>query len=211
MYNTHQGAISHYARSHPDSFARVLQFAILTVRQPLLNVPVDTETAQQGGYEALGVLFGWKFQAYVDAWDTREAIYADCQGLARQYRHDDMQASRAIITRLCECWGFGPAKAGFVAQLVYGLAGCIDTHNIKRFGLAPRAFDNYCQLKTAKARARKIAKYVDTCYALGGPETLWDTWCEYVAANQGASYENAEHVSALHCTALGLDPNAVPF
>ena len=64
MYDRDQPIISAYARENADQFARVLQFVILTARVRLAQVPADFETAEKGGSQAMGVLFGWKFKAY---------------------------------------------------------------------------------------------------------------------------------------------------
>ena len=217
MYDNHQALISDFARQNPDNFAKVLQFVILTIRRPLRDVPIITEIVEQGGPDARGVLFGWKFQAFQNVWEKRRALYGACERYATTYSIGqdriafDKLCAGAMIASLADQRGFGPVKAGFAVQLIYGLAGCIDTHNLKRFNIPPRTFDNYGQLKTDKARADKVRRYVDTCYALGGPKVLWDGWCQYVATNQPALYESAEQVSALHCVALGIEPDAIPF
>lgn len=204
MFADHQPIIAAYARENADNLARVLQFVILTVRQPLHSVPAATETVDQGGEEALGVLYGWKFAAYANVWAMKDEIFAYFQHAERHSEGDALACE--ILSYLCELPGFGPAKAGFVAQLVYGVAGCIDTHNLARFQIPSRRFDNYKQIKTAKSRQKRIKLYVETCAELGGCAKLWDGWCAYVAANQPKIYRDANHVSALHLEALGLEP-----
>jgi hypothetical protein len=109
-----------------------------------------------------------------------------------------------LLEYLCDLPGFGPAKAGFVCQLVYGVAGCIDTHNLARFDIPTRRFDNYKQIKTIKSKRKRIELYLKTCRDAGGCAKLWDGWCEYVAARQPNTYRDAQHVSELHIEALGL-------
>lgn len=204
MYRRDQAIISEYARRNPENFARVLQFVILTARVRLANVPADFETAEQGGPDAMGVLFGWKFQAYTEVWKHREVHYTYCEDALRHAR-SEQELARDLIEYFAGLYGYGPAKAGFVTQLIYGIGGCLDTHNLKRFNIPSRTFDSYCQIKTAKARRRKIAKYVALVYKLGGPKVLWDTWCYYVADGQPALYRSADYVSALHVEALNLE------
>ncbi len=64
MYARDQAKIAEYARANANQFARVMQFVILTARVKLAQVPSDFETADQGGDDAMGVLFSWKFQAF---------------------------------------------------------------------------------------------------------------------------------------------------
>ena len=203
MYHEHQKKIGRYARQSPEHFARILQFVILTVRVPLYRVRQDTLIAAQGGADALGVLWGWKHIAYNTAQDEAEnslAYLEHCQG----HYDDERERAQAMIEYVASLPGFGLAKAGFVLQLAFGLAGCLDTHNLARFHIKESAFKGYKERKTKRGRERMARKYIDAVYSLGGPSALWDTWCEYVATNQPHNYNSAEEVSRLHCEALDL-------
>lgn len=111
-----------------------------------------------------------------------------------------------MLAYLTHCHGLGLAKAGFLLQLTFGLSGCIDTHNARRYGvdMAARTFrieDRPTKPATRLAKAKRYNALVET---MGGTESLWDTWCEYVAANQADFYNDADHVSRLHIEALNL-------
>jgi len=109
-----------------------------------------------------------------------------------------------MIEHLADKVGFGLVKAGFVIQLVYGLCGCLDTHNLRKYGVKKNSFNKFKTRKTIAGRRTFIARYVTLCYQLGGPSVLWDKWCEYVAERQPTRYDDAEHVSRLHCECLNL-------
>lgn len=203
MYATHQPTISRYARASADNLARVMQFVILTARQPLFRVTADMETAEQGGEDAMSVLFGWKFSAYNSVMDNRNRHFSFLEHVAES-GDTNRQKLEAMLEYIADLPGFGPAKAGFVTQLAYGLGGCIDTHNLRRFNLPERGFDNYCQRKTTQAKRRMISRYIDTLEQIGSPQFLWDSWCAYVANRRPNVYRNPFQVSALHCRALGL-------
>ncbi|MEE9598171.1 MAG: hypothetical protein V3V96_15475 [Acidiferrobacterales bacterium] len=203
MYEQHQPIISRYGRSDPESMARVLQFVILSAHVRLANVPINTETAAQGGEEALGVLFAWKFDAYNNVWDRREAIHSYLEFVACHAR-DERALAIDIIDYVARLPGFGLVKAGFAAQLLYDCGGCLDSHNLRRFNLSVWSFSHYSRLRSVAGRKRKVEHYVDTVYQCGGPGSLWDSWCEYVSARQPNAYPTADHASKLHCTALQL-------
>jgi|TARA_Y100000310_G_scaffold302643_1_gene340250 hypothetical protein len=203
VYHNHQKTIERYARQSPEHFARILQFVILTVRVPLYRVRQDTSTAAQGGADALGVLWGWKHNAYNAAQDGAENSLAYLEHCQAHYG-DERERAQAMLEHVADLPGFGLAKAGFVLQLAFGLAGCLDTHNLSRFNISASTFKDFKARSTKKARERLSQKYIDAVYALGGPSTLWDSWCEYVATNQASTYDDAEHVSRLHCEALDL-------
>lgn len=204
MFAKHQLQISQFARANPENFAKVMQFVIITIRNPLYNVASDIETATNGGEEAMGVLFGYKFEAYNDAYLRREAHFSYCEFAAMHNTGDELAC--AIIEYVAAFPGFDIPKAGFVAQLIYGVGGCLDTHNLKRFGFKPSAFRNFKQRKTAKARRNLVAKYVKACNDCGGAEHLWNSWCEYVATQSARAsvYRDAYHVSSLHVEALNI-------
>lgn len=203
MFATHQARIETYARQSPDNLARVIQFVILTVRQPLSRIPGDMEIVDRGGDEAMSILFGWKNAALLQVWAERERTHSYCEHIVESDA-SDRSKSAALLEHLGGLHGFGLAKAGFVVQLAYGLAGCLDTHNLTRFGLPKRAFRDFKLLKSSAARRHAIARYLTACEDAGGCAALWDSWCEYVAAQYPTIYPSAWEVSALHCRALGL-------
>lgn len=207
MFKQDQAIISKYARSSPKNFARVMQFVILTARARIDNIEANFNTAEYGQPdEILGVLFGWKFKAFNEVWINRETHYSFCEDAA-QRAESPHELSCVLIEYIAGLHGYGPAKAGFVAQLIYGhlgAGGCLDSHHLKRFKIPSRRFDSYRQIRTVRARRRKIELYVTTTEALGGPETLWDAWCHYVANDQPTAYASAAQVSSLHIEALSI-------
>ena len=136
-----------------------------------------------------------------------QPVAGDSGGLfGRAHAKSDRELARAIIEILANVHGFGLVKAGFVAQLAFGVGGCLDTHNLRRFGISKTTFAKYKTLKTVKGRAKKLEAYLDACEAQGGAETLWDGWCNYVAARRPKFYVNGgEQVSALHVEALNIN------
>ena len=204
MYRDHATAIQAYAQSSATALEHVIQFVIITARVPLHRVPADLESARAGDQS---VLFSWKGEAFNYAHLNRDEIYWHCMDILTG---DDCKRDRAdnMLSYLADLPGLGLAKGGFVAQLAFGLSGCMDTHNIKRFGLGARAVEYAARNRKRKAcpkfRRRVVAWYNALVYRQGGTERLWDGWCEYVAREQSNIYVDAEHVSRLHCEALSL-------
>lgn len=221
MFDNHQPCISRYARSGPDALARVMQFVVLTVRTPLYNVKADIETAQAGGPEAMRVLFGWKHEAFYTVWEKRRELFETLESIWHPdpKRFYVTEGHVRMLQAVCAIPGFGPVKAGFVLQLAYGISGCLDTHNLRRFNLPKGAFAGY-KARTGKGKLAMLRRYVRALHKVtntsryGDPtaptRALWDTWCEYVYSRQPAKYANASAVSWEHCRALGVSPD-VPF
>jgi hypothetical protein len=202
MYATHQTTISKYARKGPDNLRRVLLFAVLTIRNSLSNVGSDMKTVEDARAGVDNVLFGSKNNAYSQICEEAGALYWLAEDIW-YHRESDADAADRLVLLFSGIHGVGLAKAGFIAQMVYGVSGCLDGHNHKRFGIGLRHFRHRGEQRPA-TRLRWVREYnamIDKC---GGTAGLWDSWCTYVASDQPHRYDNAHDVSGEHCIALGL-------
>ena len=205
MYATHQRQIAAYGQRSPDNMARVLTFVLLTIRQPLWRVPGDmagVEAAEAAG-EGAPMLYGWKREGFdyvqrhkADLWHSALRIV--------DVAPDESDATDSLLLHFSQVPGFGMVKAGFVVQLLFGLSGCVDSHNVGRFGLTPADFrsSRMKRLKRPQGRRQRARWYNETVGRLGGTEALWNGWCQHVASQP--RYRDAHHVSAIHCEALGI-------
>jgi len=192
MYAEDQPKIAAYARQSPKHFARVYKFVVATIQQPLHTVGKALRDFDEHG-SASKFAFGHKATAidFIDAnaaevWETADAL--------------SLAGPEALLSYLADLPGIGVVKGGFLAQLVWGEAGCLDMHNIERFGLDAKQFTaaRFKNAKGAATRQKIIRNYLDLCADLGGVQGLWDTWCEFVAARDVINYHSADHVSRLH-------------
>lgn len=206
MFKRDQAIIAKFGRASPDNMARVLTFVILTIRQPLTRVGGDLASvvdSQGDGRDINGILYGFKHHAWVEVWEQRETLYHCAEELAYHSEDNDRLAD-ALVRLFSDIHGIGWIKAGFAAQLLYGVSGCVDTHNLDRYGLNATTF-KYRQGQTTKTKARRARAYNALVNKLGGTEELWDSWCAYVAKgtaihNQG--WASADDVSAEHVRAI---------
>lgn len=194
MFKQHQKEIAQYAMCGPDQTARVITFVYLTIQQPINTIPEAMRDVLRQGSESR-YLWGFKLGAYEWLEEHREEVYRIL--MDTRSAHADPRASEiATLSYLATLPGLGLVKAGFVNQLVFGQTGCIDTHNVNRFGVNPRFLRaDMFKRATATTRRAKAEDYVDMCIGLGGAEKLWDGWCEYVAAKQGTT---SHKISELH-------------
>jgi hypothetical protein len=187
MYAQHQPIISKYASRGPQELANVCRFVLATIRCSFPDAVHAYRQERATGQRNPAAFFGTKHEGL--DWIERNEAY-----LWGEFVECGFDAER-LVALFVQIPGIGLVKAGFIAQLTRGVSGCIDTHNLQRFGMA------YGDVKFNKeagpnTRARKIAKYNRVVHALGGTETLWDEWCAYVGKAQG--YGSAEQVSAMH-------------
>ena len=218
MFAKHQKRISEYGRANPENMARVLKFVILTIRTRLYNLPADMETLDTGGEtdkDLPAVLYGFKMDSCNQIDAEAESLFWQAEEIA-YHATSEREAAENLLDLFTGIHGLGLAKAGFAAQLIYGVSACLDSHNIARFNIpyAHMKSSTFKNAKTLKTRHKHIARYCDYVEQCGGTESLWDSWCDFVYnrpddigfkmnGNQ-AAYHSAYHVSALHCESLGL-------
>lgn len=212
MFHTHNPIIREYAQTGPLEVADVARFVIATIQQSIEHTPEIAHEFRHMG-AASKYAFGWKGPA-ID-WHNENArrTHADAMAI---YRGADCE--RACEVALTEYFaslpGLGLAKGGFMVQLCFGLSGCLDSHNLARFGIAAGPFqaNAFKALRRDATRRQRAADYVNHVHACGGPAGLWDSWCDYVADLRPATFESGFHVSSYHVAALDIPPQeSIPF
>lgn len=190
-------------KSSPDSFAQVMMFSplsanvsfakhwdnfpvLMTILYNLFPQKIPNPEALQKAifafnekYSSLGAtVAGWKFDTITYIWNNREQLYHEVQKAAQS--GDDVN----LISALVKIPGAGPVKAGFMAQLIFGRTGCLDTHNIDiyskvfpdlRKDLDPAAWDRTEQGIQAYISALDKLKQRGI-----GTKELWDVWVDFV-------------------------------
>ncbi len=218
MFDCHQSAIEKYGRANSQNFARVLKFVILTIQTSLESVAnvdmneLDQFESGRASESIDGILYGWKFAAVEEINRDKDSLFSLCEHI-NSTADSDYDKSAALIEIFAARKGFGLAKGGFAIQLLYGNSGgryaaCLDSHNLKRFGISPYKFraDRFKNAKTTKTRRKIIAEYIDACDKIAGPNIaagLWNSWCEFVAAKSNGRRTGFE-ISELHVKALNL-------
>jgi hypothetical protein len=177
LYRDHVPQIAANMRASEKTFKRAVVFVLCTIRQKLTNIPAQMEAIDRGDYTPL---WGFKMAGYDYLETHAQELHAQC--LAATTAQD-------AIGVLCRVPGLGIVKAAFVAQLMGWDVACLDSRNVRRMGLAPRAW----RTDGKAVKPERIAAYVK---ATGGKaRALWDTWCKEVA---DAYKSTPEAISALH-------------
>ena len=188
MFNAHQPIIARYAQSSPDAMCKVLTFVQCTIGQHIERVPTMMRLLAETG--SCNMLSKRQAHHIAEYFARRVEIY------------DALMSADTDIDRMMYIImlpGFGIPKAGFVCQLIFGTVGCIDRHNLARYGLDAKAFRSDT---TSVARLReRINTYLVVCSSIGCGE-LWDSWCDFVAAKRPKTFINGYAVSALHVSAI---------
>lgn len=193
MYANHVPVIRDWALSSPHRFLGLGAFVLLTIRQPLRTVPGALRDVSRQGRESR-----WLFSAKRTGFQYLEqhatALLDEARACVAANDPERALASFAAVPSL------GLAKAGFLAQCIGLPAGCLDSHNIARFGLSAGAL-RLPKTLTRASQAKRITSYLRLCDELGGAAGLWDSWCNYVADRQPSHYAGPFAVSQIHVTA----------
>lgn len=100
------------------------------------------------------------------------------------------------LTTMATLPALGFPKASFTMQMIWGVGGCMDSHNIEDYGIKnlPKN-DKKASYAANYARAQV---YVDLVNSLGTSEQIWDRWCAVISAERPEIYATADDVSADH-------------
>ena len=204
MFDEHQAKIGRYARRDADSMARVYAFVLMTVQQPLHMMPTAMRSLDTDGVESR-FLWGFKIPAYDFLMENKQAIYDVSMAIYRGHADPELQ-QHELLRYFAGLPGLGVVKGGFMVQLCFGLAGCIDSHNMARFGIKPSRF-KAARFKRAQTKTRNVIlrDYFSVIKTNGGCAELWNSWCVYVHKRNPVEYTSAYAVSELHVTAIGAD------
>tara|TARA_R110002020_G_scaffold31157_2_gene97524 strand:+ start:2773 stop:3369 length:597 start_codon:yes stop_codon:yes gene_type:complete len=187
MYKTHQRAIAKFSKESPDNLKWTKALALTSIRQDFWLLRSQLLDLKKYGVQSK-YLFGSKRAGWEYILNNKEILYD------KIYSNKISLAEKLL--EVASIPNIGLAKGGFILQLTLGKVGCLDTHNLHRFGIPPTVF-KLGKLKYNTA-LRKAEYYIKTCEDLGGSEYLWNSWCEFVAEKYPWKYKNANQVSKLH-------------
>jgi hypothetical protein len=174
-------------RENPDTFIRGVLFAVCSIQQSIIRVPMQLRDIDRGN---LSPLFGHKREAYDYLQDHGCGVWHDIAW--RTERAPDV--AEYVIGALCKVPGLGIVKSAFIAQMLGHDVACLDTINIRREKRNPRAYrSDGPDRKSTAAFQRKIQRYVAETF--GRAEHYWNSWC----IDRADFYEmTPEEMSAIH-------------
>jgi hypothetical protein len=201
MYKIHAVNCQQYAQRSPDNLADIILMAVLSIRQPWLNIGEQLRDVRTNKQEAKS-LWGGKKKTYKYVMANKHKMFAQMQAVINSTKPDEAKAI-SLMNIFLRVDGLGIPKAGFVCQLAAGLVGCMDSHNIKMYGIDPATLSLTKKPKTKKGIAtndKKVLDYVTLCHDYG-TENLWNSWCNFLAT-KSPKWQDGNHVSEVHYSYL---------
>lgn len=197
MYNPDAHTIAEFAAQKPENAFRVGLFVISTINQHFERVPFMLDDWAQFGMQSAQYM-RWQKKGISELAATQDTLHSQVLAWQKQGKRARHKALRHMVERT----GFGVIKAAFYVQLVLpdcGI-GCLDRHNLKMYGLSPTAFSAIPT--SVSGLTHKINTYLALSDRLGGSESLWNNWCNYLAAIRPHVFACGEEVSRLHVTCM---------
>tara|TARA_Y100000015_G_scaffold28281_1_gene27499 strand:- start:77 stop:700 length:624 start_codon:yes stop_codon:yes gene_type:complete len=194
MFNYINPKINAFALASPDNLADVVAMVVLSIQQPWHSVG-----QQMQDYKKVGInsrfIWGNKKRTIQYLNKKKHVLFGSFLAVLNSNKSIE-DKNKSLLGLLLHVPGLGLAKAGFVIQLVVGQVGCIDSHNIKKYGVK----ESILRIPTnasPRLRAKKIEDYVALCASIGCA-SLWDNWCNLIADKQPKHFINGDHVSRVH-------------
>jgi len=201
MYTEDAINCQQYAQKSHDNMVDVALMVSLSIQQNWLSVGDQLADVNKCGIESK-FLWGNKRKTYEYLQDNSYKLYTDAMAVINS-GDSDRDKARALMEVFLRVDGLGIPKAGFTCQLMAGLVGCMDVHNIRLYRLDIKDLSLSKNPKTSKgvdANNKKVWAYIDVCHRIG-TETLWDNWCNFLATTSKRWIDGA-HVSAVHYSYL---------
>jgi len=201
MFNTHCKAVQEYSQRSATNMSDTILMVVLSIQQNWLGVGDQLTDVRLNKAESR-FLWGNKGKTYSYLKSNQHKVYAQVMAVINS-KQTDFIKSISLMNIFLRVHGLGLAKAGFCCQLIAGLVGCMDTHNIRMYELNINDLVLAKNPKTKKgidANSAKIDKYIGLC-ADYGCENLWNSWCDFVAAKSNR-WQDGNHVSEVHYTYL---------
>ena len=201
MFNTHCKAVQEYSQRNANNMADVVLMVVLSIQQPWLSVGDQLKDVRLERRDSK-FLWGNKIKTYDYLMANKSKMFAQVQAVLNSHKTYGDKA-KSLMTIFLRVDGLGIPKAGFCCQLIAGMVGCMDVHNIKMYDLDVKSFKLNPNPKTDKAFAsnqQKITSYINLCHDYGC-EQLWDSWCDMLAT-KSKRWQDGNHVSEVHYTYL---------
>ena len=195
MYSIHATKCQEFSLESAHNLMLIVMMISLSIRQPWQTVKNNLTDVMINGLNSTALNWKAKLNTYNYMLTNKSVLHGRLLAIKNSSKSDDDKAVTAI-QMFMKIPGLNIAKAGFAVQLTLGLAGCMDSHNIKIYGLNPREFEIDKRSKCDKTKLVKITKYVKLCHDIG-TENLWNTWCNYLATKH-KYFTSGMHVSLCH-------------
>ena len=198
MFKADNPKIRAFAAESADNLMQVALMVSLSIQQDWASVGKQLQDVKTKGIDSRFV-WGGKQKSYKYMATNKHKLYAQMMAVLNSNKSDDDRAY-SLMKVFLRIDGLGMVKAGFLCQLVGGVVGCIDVHNIRAYNISPKILSMAKNPKTIKGletNKRKVLDYIKICHDIG-TEELWDNWCNNLAVIHKKKWVDGRQVSKVH-------------
>ena len=134
MFNTHCKAVQEYSQRNANNMADVVLMVVLSIQQNWLSVGDQLKDVRLERRDSK-FLWGNKIKTYDYLMSNKSKMFAQVKAVLNSHKTYDDKA-KSLMTIFLKVDGLGIPKAGFCCQLIAGMVGCMDVHNIKMYNLS---------------------------------------------------------------------------
>ena len=209
MFRNHNSKINSFSQRNANNLALVILMVSLSIQQKWSTVGHMLSSVKREKKDSIYV-WGNKAATYDYVSTHKHFMYGQMRATMNSFYSDDLKAFK-LMKIFLRIDGLGIAKSGFVCQLVSGLVGCMDVHNIKTYDIDPNSLvlnKNLISKRGIENNDKKIRQYIKLCHDYS-TENLWNSWCSMIADKYPKDFVDASHVSELHYTYLTGEYNDI--
>ena len=191
MFKQVNPRINEFMQSGHEQMTHGIMMVVLSIQQPWHSVGVQMQDYREKGLESKYV-WGNKRKTYKWLIDNGAELFESLMDA------DNTDTYKHML--LTQVDGLGVAKAGFVMQLMFGVSGCMDVHNLRKYDVPASVLSVSPSMKQG-TRQSKVRQYNLICHEIGTDE-LWNQWCQFIANKYPTKWVDGNHVSMVHYTYL---------
>ncbi len=198
-YLVHNRHCRVFGQSSPKALELLIAFVFASIRVQTFLLPKYMKEWRKRGLKSSWI-WGNKRTGLEYVRKNRQSLY-DRAMLIIKAKKSNM--AHDLIMLFLEVPGLGIPKSAFVVQLLTGMTGCMDVHNIRKYmpeADASKGTPNVFQTSgnTIATKSTKVDLYQKLVKKAGGSQSMWIDWCNHIGILQPKYFSGGYDVSKLH-------------
>ena len=198
-YLQHNRYCRTFGQTSPKHMEQVIAFVFASIRTQTFLLPKLMKEWRKRGIKSSWI-WGNKKNGIAYIRKNRTNLYNRMMSIIKAKKafmqHD-------LIMLFLEVPGLGIPKSAFVVQLLTGMSGCMDVHNIRKYlPEADASKGTPSMLQTSgnseAIKIKKVHEYQELVKKAGGSQSMWIDWCNHIAVLQPKYFNGGKDVSKLH-------------
>ena len=198
-YLTHNRHCRKFGQADAKSMELLIAFVFASIRVQTFLLPKFMKEWRKRGLKSSWI-WGNKRTGLEYVRKNRQSLYDRAMAIIKAKKAN---MAHDLIMLFLEIPGLGIPKSAFVVQLMTGMTGCMDVHNLRKYmpeADASKGTPNVFQTSgnTIATKSAKVKKYQELVEKAGGSQAMWIDWCNHIGILQPKYFTGGREVSRLH-------------